>query len=107
MTRALDFYVSRLGFTEKWRHADNGKLLVAQADRDGCELIFSCQWPEKVGQGMIFISLSAAAFAVLPGELADKSVIAHVGHWGYPVLIVADPDGNQLYFPDPSAESGA
>lgn len=50
---------------------------------------------------------SRAAFAALPSELADKGVIANVGHWGYPVLIVVDPDGNQLYFPDPGEEGRA
>lgn len=107
VARALDFYVSRLGFSEKWRHAHDGQLLVAQADRDRCEVILSCQWPDKAGQGMVFISLSRAAFAALPGELADKGVIANEGYWGYPVLIVSDPDGNQLYFPDPDTEGGA
>ena len=101
VARALDFYVDRLGFTEKWRHMDDGQLLVAQADREGCELIFSCQWPDKAGRGMVFISLSAAAFAALPGELAGKGVAARRGHGGSPTLIVADPDGNELYFPDP------
>jgi hypothetical protein len=24
------------------------------------------------------------------------------GRWGYPTLIVDDPDGNQLYFPYPA-----
>ena len=105
VARVLDFYVGRLGFREKWRHADGGELLVAQADRDGCEIIFSSQWPEKVGRGMVFISLSPADFAALPNELEDKGVALKKGHWGYPVLVVTDPDGNELYFPDPGEDS--
>jgi hypothetical protein len=42
--RTLDLYVNRLGFTESWRHEDEGFALVAQADRQGCALIFSSQW---------------------------------------------------------------
>jgi hypothetical protein len=39
------------------RHEENDKALVAQVDRQGCELILSSQWPDKVGTGLIFISL--------------------------------------------------
>jgi catechol 2,3-dioxygenase-like lactoylglutathione lyase family enzyme len=46
--RTLDFYVNQLGFTQSWRYEDESKALVAQADRRGCALIFSSQWPDKV-----------------------------------------------------------
>lgn len=59
--RTLDFYVNRLGFTRSWRYEDGGKTLVAQADRQGCTLIFSSQRPNKVGKGLIFISLNVDA----------------------------------------------
>jgi len=101
--RAVDFYVGKLGFSEKWRFADE----VAQVDRDDCEIIVSSQRPPKTGMGMLFIELTAADFAALPGALADKGVEFTRGHWGYPVIIVADPDGNELYFPDPEAPGGA
>src|SRR5213078_2394670 len=54
---SLRFYVDRLGFTNPWRHEVDGKPLVAQVDRQGCVLILSSQWPEKVGKGLMFISL--------------------------------------------------
>jgi catechol 2,3-dioxygenase-like lactoylglutathione lyase family enzyme len=104
--RALDFYVGSLDFTENWKFAEDGKVFVAQADREGCEIIFASQWPEKIGKGMLFISLSEAAYAALPGELAGKGVTAREGWWGYRTLIVTDPDGNELYFPDPSDPGG-
>ena len=33
-------------------------MYVAQAERQGCALILAGQWPEKVGKGLIFISLN-------------------------------------------------
>ena len=76
-----------------------GQALVAQVERDGCELILSSQWPDKIGHGMMFISLDRAVLDALVAELAAKGVASREGHWGYRVLIVDDPDGNQLYFP--------
>jgi catechol 2,3-dioxygenase-like lactoylglutathione lyase family enzyme len=97
VTRAVDFYVGRLGFKEKWRFADE----VAQVDRDECEIIVSSQRATKIGMGMLFVELTSADFAALPGMLARNGVASTKGRWGYPVIIVDDPDGNQLYFPDP------
>ena len=96
--RALRFYVDQLGFREKWRFAQE----VAQVDRDECEIIVSAQRPPKIGKGMLFIELLPADFAALPAMLASNGVASTRGHWGYPVIIVADPDGNELYFPDPT-----
>jgi hypothetical protein len=55
---SLRFYVDRLGFTSPWHFDENGKTFVAQVDREGCVLILGDQWPEKVGKGLIFISLN-------------------------------------------------
>lgn len=101
--RAVRFYVDQLGFTEKWRFAQE----VAQVDRDECEIIVSAQRQAKIGKGMLFIELLPADFAALPTMLAGNGVASTRGHWGYPVVIVADPDGNELYFPDPESEGGA
>jgi uncharacterized glyoxalase superfamily protein PhnB len=111
----LDFYVNRLGFTQGWRFEDEGKARVAQVDRQGCALIVSSQWPDKVGKGLIFISLNInappdnlgaeveAALDRLRAEFASNDVTAEDGWWGYRVLIVRDPDGNELYFNYPDA----
>ena len=96
--RSVDFYVGKLGFREKWRFEQE----VAQVDRDECEIIVSAQRPPKIGKGMLFIELLPADFAALPAMLASNGVASTRGHWGYPVIIVADPDGNELYFPDPT-----
>jgi catechol 2,3-dioxygenase-like lactoylglutathione lyase family enzyme len=109
--RSLDFYVGRLGFKEAWRHQRE----VAQVDRQGCSLIFSSQWPDKTSNGLTFVSLnldaqaddlSAAVSAALDGlraEFESKGVEVRDGWWGYRLLVVRDPDGNELYFNYPDA----
>ena len=74
-------------------------VLVAEVGRDGCALILSCQWPGKVGNGLIFISLGMVALDAFRVEIKAKGTPTAEGHWGYRVLVVTDPDGNELYFP--------
>ena len=104
---SLRFYVDRLGFTSPWRYEEDGSVYVAQVDRQGCALILSNRWPEKVGKGLIFISLNVepasheaavAALDALRGELEARGVLVKDGSWGYRLLVVDDPDGNQLFF---------
>lgn len=101
---ALDFYVSRLGFTEAWRHEHQGKVVAAQVNRLGCEICFSDQWPEKNGTGMVFLSLNRRDFEPLRGEFEARGVKVEDGWWGYDCLVVTDLDGNKLYFPEPGEE---
>jgi catechol 2,3-dioxygenase-like lactoylglutathione lyase family enzyme len=111
---SLRFYVERLGFTVPWRYEEEGRVRVAEVDRSGCALILSQQWPEKVGKGLMFISLNVepqtreaelAAVDALRAELEARDITVKDGHWGYRVLVVEDPDGNQLYFPYPNDPS--
>ena len=108
---SLPFYVDRLGFTSPWRYDEEGKVRVAQVDRQGCALILADTWPEKVGKGLIFISLNvepstreaaAAAVDALRAELEANGVAVKEGSWGYRLLVVDDPDGNQLLFNYPA-----
>jgi catechol 2,3-dioxygenase-like lactoylglutathione lyase family enzyme len=108
---SLRFYVDRLGFTNPWRYDESGRVHVAQVDRQGCALILADTWPEKIGNGLLFISLNVepetreAAIAALDGlraELEAKGVPVKEGSWGYRLLVVDDPDGNQLFFNYPS-----
>ena len=55
---SLRFYVNRLGFTSPWRYDEDGRAHVAQVDRQGCALILADTWPEKIGKGLMFISLN-------------------------------------------------
>jgi hypothetical protein len=99
--RSLDFYLGQLGFTQSWRYEENGDGLIAQVDREGCELILSSQWQEKVGTALIFISLDVGVLHALRSDLETKGVGLKDGWWGYETMIVTDPDGNELYFPYP------
>ena len=112
---SLRFYVDRLGFTIPWRFDEDGSVYVAQVDRQGCSLILSNQWPAKVGKGLIFISLNVspndepetreaavAALDALRAELEAKGAPVKDGSWGYRLLVVDDPDGNQLFFNYPA-----
>jgi catechol 2,3-dioxygenase-like lactoylglutathione lyase family enzyme len=108
---SLRFYVDQLGFTSPWRYDEDGRAHVAQVDRQGCALILADTWPEKIGKGLMFISLNveqataeaaAAALDALRAELEAKGVPVKEGWWGYRLLVVDDPDGNQLFFNYPS-----
>ena len=108
---SLRFYVDRLGFTSPWRYEEYGRAHVAQAERQGCALILTDQWPEKVGKGLLFISLNVepatreaaiAALDALRAEFEGKGVSVNEASWGYRLLVVDDPDGNQLFFPYPN-----
>ena len=107
---SLHFYLDRLGFTSPWHYGENGKVHVAQVDRQGCALILADTWPEKIGKGLIFISLNVeptyeaevAALDALRTELAAKGAPVKDGSWGYRLLVVDDPDGNQLFFNYPA-----
>jgi len=104
---SLRFYIDGLGFTSPWRYDEDGRAHVAQVDRQGCALILSDMWPEKVGKGLMFISLNveppgretaSAAVDALRAELEGRGVAVKDGSWGYRLLVVDDPDGNQLFF---------
>ncbi len=108
---SLRFYVDRLDFTSPWRYEEAGRTQVAQVERQGCALILAATWPEKTGKGLIFISLNVepetreAATAALDGlraEIESKGVPVQEGFWGYRLLVVDDPDGNQLFFNYPN-----
>lgn len=119
---SLRFYTNQLGFTSSWHYDDDGKVRIAQVDRQGCALILAdAQFfsgnrsgafqPEKIGKGLMFISLNvepptheaaAAALDALRAELEAKGVAVKDGSWGYRLLVVGDLDGNQLLFNYPN-----
>jgi len=108
---SLRFYINLLGFTSPWRYDEGGRAQIAQVGRQGCALILADTWPEKIGKGLMFISLNAepetqvAALDTLRAELQAKCVPVKDGSWGYRLLVVDDPDGNQLFFNYPNEAS--
>ncbi len=108
---SLRFYVDQLGFTSPWGYDEGGKAHVAQVERQGCAFILADTWPEKIGKGLMFISLNAepeaqvAALDALRAEFEAKGVPVKEGSWGYRLLVVNDPDGNQLFFNYPNETS--
>src|SRR5580704_5015146 len=108
---SLRLYVDPLDFTSPPRPERDGRARVAQAERQGCALILADSWPEKVGKGLIFISVNVeqetreagiAALDALRAELEAKGVPVKEGSWGYRLLVVDDLDGNQLFFNYPN-----
>jgi catechol 2,3-dioxygenase-like lactoylglutathione lyase family enzyme len=116
---SLRFYTTSLGFSCPWHYeGKNGKTYIAEVDRQGCALILAdtahnprAIKPEKIGKGLMFISLNVepptheaatAALDALRAELESKGVPVKDGWWGYRLLVVDDPDGNQLFFNYPN-----
>src|SRR5258706_15491320 len=102
---SLRFYVDRLGFTVAWRYQEDGRARVAQVDRGSCALIFSDQWPEKVGKGLMFISLNVepetheaavAALDALRTELEAKGAPVKDGRWANRLRGAIVPAGNHF-----------
>jgi len=109
---SLRFYVSLLGFTSPWRYDEEGTSRVAQVDRQGCALILANNLAsEKIGKGVVFVSLNVepptpeaatVALDALRAEFEARGVAVKDGSWGYRLLVVEDPDGNQLLFNYPN-----
>jgi catechol 2,3-dioxygenase-like lactoylglutathione lyase family enzyme len=94
--RALRFYVDRLGFTKKWHEAD-GAGTVCQVDRGGCEIIL-CEDKSRHDRSRLFLELTRDGFEELRREIEARSVPIQKTWWGYDVIRIEDPDGNELLF---------
>jgi hypothetical protein len=53
----------------------------------------------------MFISLDEAVLDDVRSELEGRGVAVEDGRWGYRLMIVRDPDGNELYFPYPADDA--
>jgi catechol 2,3-dioxygenase-like lactoylglutathione lyase family enzyme len=94
LDQALAFYVDGLSFSKIW-HEGNGKGNVCQIERGGCEIILSVDQARTSGN-RLFVELSKAEVEKLQLELAEKSIPWKRIWWGYDVLQLKDPDGNEL-----------
>ena len=94
---ALRFYIDKLGFEKRWHTAD-GKGAVCQVNRGGCEIIL-CEDASRQDKGRLFVELTREGIDELRREIAERSVPTEKAWWGYDVIRIADPDGNELFFP--------
>ena len=94
---ALRFYIDKLGFEKRWHTAD-GKGTVCQVNRGGCEIIL-CEDAARQDKGRLFVELNRDGIDELRHEIAERSVPTEKARWGYDVIRIADPDGNELFFP--------
>ena len=104
--RSIAFYTEKLGFAEASRYEEEGKILVAQVNREDCEILLNCQQPEKIGRSRIFISIDIGPLQALRAEFEGRGAPIRDGWWGYDTMIIEDPDGNQLFFPYPNKAEG-
>jgi catechol 2,3-dioxygenase-like lactoylglutathione lyase family enzyme len=100
--RSIAFYTEKLGFTESTRYEEEGKILVAQVNREDCEILLNCQQPEKTGRSRMFISIDLGPLKALRAEFEARGAPIRDGWWGYDTMIIEDPDGNELFFPYPN-----
>jgi len=95
--RSIRFYTEGLAFRKAWHEAD-GKGTVCQVERGGCEIIL-CEHDTRRDKARLFVSLTREAFAALRREIIERSIPSKMSWWGYDVIQIDDPDGNELLFP--------
>ena len=94
---ALRFYIDKLGFKKKW-HTGDGTGTVCQVDRGECEIIL-CDDSKRQDKGRLFVELTRDGIDELRREILERSVPTEKAWWGYDVIRITDPDGNELLFP--------
>jgi len=94
---ALRFYIDKLGFKKKW-HTGDGTGTVCQVDRGECEIIL-CEDSGRRDKGRLFVELNRDGIDELRREILERSVPTEKAWWGYDVIRITDPDGNELLFP--------
>jgi catechol 2,3-dioxygenase-like lactoylglutathione lyase family enzyme len=97
VNRAARFYIDMLGFRKKW-HEGDGAGKVCQVNRGDCEIIL-CEHATRKDTARLFVELNAAELAELRDELVERAVPTKKTWWGYDVIQIDDPDGNELLFP--------
>lgn len=95
---ALDHYCTLLSFKQEWKYEEAGQTIVTQVSKGEFEIILSSNL-DRVGQARAFISLTAAELAILEDMIVRNNITSDRIHWGYPIIRITDPDGNELLFP--------
>lgn len=99
VNRALHFYIDRLGFEKSW-HEGDGAGKVCQVHRGECEIIL-CEDAARRDKARLFVELTPDGLTELRREIVERSVPSKASWWGYDVIQIDDPDGNELLFPSP------
>ena len=94
LKQSLPFYLDVLGFTKAWHEAD-GTGTVCQVNRSDCEIIL-CEHATRRDKGRLFLELTAEGVADFRREIAERSIPHKITWWGYDVIQIDDPDGNEL-----------
>jgi len=94
LNQSLAFYLDTLRFTKAW-HSTDGAGTVCQVARSDCEIIL-CQDATRRDKSRLFLELTAEGVAEFRREIADRAVPHKLTWWGYDVIQVEDPDGNEL-----------
>jgi len=97
VNRALRFYIDMLGFEKSW-HAGDGAGKVCQVNHGECEIIL-CEDAARRDKARLFVELTQDGLAELRREISERSVPSKASWWGYDVIQIDDPDGNELLFP--------
>ena len=97
VNRALHFYQDLLGFEKAW-HEGDGKGKVCQVNRAECEIIL-CEEAGRKDKARLFVELTPDGIAELRREIVEHSIPSKTSWWGYDVIQIDDPDGNELLFP--------
>ncbi|MGE3802526.1 MAG: VOC family protein [Candidatus Kapaibacterium sp.] len=75
------------------------RTVLAQVSRgSNCKIILATDL-ERGGSSHLFISLENDEMARLREEIETRSIPVQHSWWGYEVLVIVDPDGNELMFP--------
>ena len=97
VNRALRFYIDMLGFEKRW-HEGDGAGKVCQVNRAECEIIL-CEDATRRDKARLFVELTGDGLSALRREIVERSVPSEKSWWGYDVIKIVDPDGNELLIP--------
>ncbi len=95
---SLRYYCDLLGFEQTWKYEERDQTIVTQVNKGEFELILT-QNLDRVGMARVFVELEAAELHNFRRALSAKQIPSENTHWGYPVIRLRDPDGNELLFP--------
>jgi uncharacterized glyoxalase superfamily protein PhnB len=93
--KSLGYYCDLLGFEQTWKHEENGRITVTQVNKGEFEIILSEEL-DRVGQARVFIALEAAELENLQQAILKNRIPSEPIHWGYQLIRLRDPDGNEL-----------